>query len=384
MKIVYCIPLIDASGGMERVLSLKSNYLADRFGFEVVIIVTDSYGKPPFYTFSPKIRIINLNINFEELWKKKFHTRLLGYLLKQYQYKRSLSRCLSDIKPDITISMLRRDINFISSIRDGSIKIGEFHFNRANYRDYRKGIRFAFLRKIATAWGMRQLIRKVKKLDRFVVLSEEDKQQWTELDNIVVIHNPLPFFTSKTSLLTRKEVISAGRYTYQKGFDLLINAWKIVHGRHPDWNLSIYGEGNPDTFTTQIERLGLKETCFLKPAVSNIEEKYLESSIYVLSSRYEGFGMVIAEAMACGVPAVSFSCPCGPREIITDGENGLLVEPGNIGELADKICYLIEHDDIRQEMGVKAKISAERFKIERIMDQWKSLFESLTESGNRS
>ena len=117
---------------------------------------------------------------------------------------------------------------------------------------------------------------------------------------------------------------------------------------------------------------------YLEEQTPDIIRNYCRSSIFVLSSRYEGFGMVITEAMSCGVPPVSFTCPCGPRDIIDDGKNGLLVENGNIEMLAEKICYLIENDEIRRKMGQQARIDVERFKIEQIAEQWKQLFESLT------
>lgn len=120
------------------------------------------------------------------------------------------------------------------------------------------------------------------------------------------------------------------------------------------------------------------DTLYLEEQTPDIIRNYCRSSIFVLSSRYEGFGMVITEAMSCGVPPVSFTCPCGPRDIIDDGKNGLLVENGNIEMLAEKICYLIENDEIRRKMGQQARIDVERFKIEQIAEQWKQLFESLT------
>ena len=120
------------------------------------------------------------------------------------------------------------------------------------------------------------------------------------------------------------------------------------------------------------------DTLYLEEQTPDIIRNYCRSSIFVLSSRYEGFGMVITEAMSCGVPPVSFTCPCGPRDIIDDGKNGLLVENGNIEMLAEKICYLIENDEISRKMGQQARIDVERFKIEQIAEQWKQLFESLT------
>jgi len=227
---------------------------------------------------------------------------------------------------------------------------------------------------------MSKLIKELKKIDTFVVLSHEDKLKWRELENITVIHNPLSFFSEKTSDCNAKQVIAVGRYVPQKGFDILINAWNIVSQKHPEWILRIYGDGMRKELEEQIYSLRISNSCFLEHSVSNIADKYCESSIFVLSSRYEGFGMVITEAMACGVPAVSFACPCGPKDIIKNGIDGLLVENGNIQELADKICYLIEHEDVRKEMGKQARINVERFKIENIAMKWKELFDSLLDS----
>ena len=224
---------------------------------------------------------------------------------------------------------------------------------------------------------MRQLVRELKKLKRFIVLSEEDKKKWTELDNVSVIYNPLSFFPKKVSTCKNKKVIAVGRYTPQKGFDLLIDSWKIVSEKYPDWSLSIYGDGMREELQAQIDNLHLNNNCKLEHTVSNITDKYLESSIFVLSSRYEGFGMVIIEAMACGLPSIAFTCPCGPKDIIKNGTDGILVENGNIEKVAKKICYLIEHEEKRIEMGKNARRNVERFKMENIGMQWEKLFDDV-------
>lgn len=377
-KIAYCIPGLHSPGGMERVLTLKANYLALQTDkYEVYIILTEGYDKPPYYPLRPEIHIIRLDINFDDLYTVSPIRKITGYFRKQKLYKQRLDACLKQILPDVTISLLRREINFINSIHDGSIKLGEIHFSRANYRDFRNNRLPGFVQKAVAKYWMNQLIRELKKLRRFIVLSEEDKEKWTELDNVSVIYNPLSFYPETTSECKSKKVIAAGRYVPQKGFDLLIDCWKIVAARHPDWTLAIYGDGERDELQARINTYGLQGKCVLEHAVDNISEKYLESSIFVLSSRYEGFGMVIIEAMACGLPPVSFACPCGPKDIIRDGIDGLLVENGNIRQLADKICYLIENEDERKRMGQTARENVTRFSMENIGRQWDELFEEI-------
>lgn len=377
-KIAYCIPGLHSPSGMERVLTLKANYLAAQADkYEIYILLTEGRDKLPYYPLLPGIHVIRLDINFDDLYTVSSLKKIIGYFRKQKLFRRRLTDCLMEIRPDITVSLLRRDINFINRIQDGSVKIGEIHFSRANYRDFKNNRLPAFIQKTVAKYWMGQLITELKKLKRFIVLSEEDKEKWPELKNLSVIYNPLSFYPEQVSDCTNKKVIAAGRYMPQKGFDLLIDCWKIVSEKHPDWTLSIYGDGMRNELQSQIDKLGLQHTCFLEHSVSNITDKYIESSIFVLSSRYEGFGMVIIEAMACGVPPVAFACPCGPKDIIRDGEDGFLVENGNIGQLAEKICYLIEQEDERKRMGKAARTNVQRFKMENIGRQWDKLFDDL-------
>lgn len=376
-KIAYCIPSLYYPSGMERVLTLKANYFAEHFGYEIHIILTDGKDKEPYYKLYPSITLHQLDINYDEMYGRSLWKRISGYWNKQQLFMKRLNDCLCEIRPDITISLLRRDINFINKMKDGSIKLGEIHFNKSNYREFSDNRLPAFVQHCVKKYWMWQLIRQVRQLKRFVVLSYEDAAEWTKLKNVAVIYNPLPFFPERQSDGSSKQVIAAGRYMPQKGFDRLIDAWSIVNMQHPDWVLRIYGDGMRQQLQQQIDRLGIASSCILEHSTPDIDEKYCESSIFALSSRYEGFGMVIIEAMACGIPPVSFACPCGPRDIIDDGKNGLLVENGNIEMLAGKICYLIENDEIRRKMGQQARIDVERFKIEQIAGQWKELFESL-------
>jgi glycosyltransferase involved in cell wall biosynthesis len=377
IKIVYCLPSLHLIGGMERVLTTKANYLADKMNYEIYIILTDGNGEKPYFDISPKIQIINLNINFELLYTFGLFKGVFQYLHKQYLYRKKLTKALLKIRPDITISMLRREINFINSIKDGSLKIGEIHFSRNNYRQL-KG-RSILKKNISKIW-MKSLITQLKKLNQFIVLSQKDKENWTELNNVSVIYNPLSFYPETSSNVQNKVVVAAGRHSYEKGFDLLVDAWEFVHEAHPDWHLKIYGAGNADGLKQKIDELNLGGSCQVLPPAEDISNKFIESSIFVLSSRIEGFGLVLIEAMSCGLPPISFDCPFGPREIIKDGEDGFLVDNGNIKALADKINFLIENEAIRKKIGQKARINVERFKIETIMAQWNALFNSLLEN----
>ena len=379
LKIVYCIPSLYYPSGMERVVTLKVNYFAEVYGYDIIIILTDGKDKKPFYALSPLVRTINLDINYDELYGKSFLKKTVLYLKKQRIFKNRLKDCLFYLKPDITISTLRREINFINSIKDGSVKIGEIHFSKANYRDFKGEKIINIVQRLFGFLWMKQLINQLKKLDRFITLTDEDKMLWTELKNVQTIYNPLSFFPDETAKCENKQIIAAGRYVPQKGFDLLIEAWSLVEKKHPDCKLLIFGYGDRKLLENIINKNNL-QNCYLKHSTNDIASEFINSSFYVLSSRFEGFGMVIIEAMACGIPTIAFDCPCGPKDIINNLKDGILVKSGDINELAEKICFLIENEEIRKEMGINARKNAERFKIEHIADQWRLLFEELVKN----
>ena len=212
-----------------------------------------------------------------------------------------------ELKPDITVSMLRREINFIDQINDGSIKIGEIHINKDNFRDL-QGRESSRIKKFISDIWMKQLIRNLNKLKLFICLTNEDKDKWDELNNIIVMPNPLAFNTDRLSDCSSKKVIAVGRYVPQKGFDLLIKAWSIVSKKHPDWELQVYGDGNKEPYINLVKEYQIEKSCILNDPDSNIKERYTESSIFVLSSRFEGFGMVIVEAMTCTRKQGGFEC----------------------------------------------------------------------------
>ncbi|MBO7045817.1 MAG: glycosyltransferase family 4 protein [Prevotella sp.] len=376
-KIVYCTPSLYMAGGVERVLTLKANYLADIFGYDITIITTDGKYKPNFFPLSEKVHVVNLDVNFEEMWHRSFFKRLILYLPKERQFKKRLSEKLNQIKPDITISLLRREINFLTDIHDGSKKIGEIHINRAHYRNFTPNRSNPFKALFAKYW-MHGLVYKVKRLDRFVVLTEYDRQAWQEIPRVDVIPNPLPFYPPNIPSIRKKRIIAVGRYFDEKGYDLLLHAWSIVEKTVDYWELVIYGDGNKAYYERIAASLSLNKNRYrLNDSISDVQKEYLDSSFFVCTSRFDGFGMGIIEAMACGLPVVAFDCLWGPRSIITDGEDGLLVENGNIEKLAETMISLIRHPEMISEMGQNARKNVRRFNMDMIAKKWKRLFDSL-------
>ena len=376
LKIVYLTPALYMAGGVERVLTLKANYFAEHFGYDITIILTEGSDKPLFYKLSDKIKVVNLSIGFEELWTCSFVKKIFVYLKKQRQFKKALTKELMSIRPDITISLLRREINFINNIPDGSRKIGELHINRANYRNFNTQNVGLVKRLFAKLWS-HNLVTHLRRLNKLVVLTEKDRKAWVELDNVVAIPDPLSLYPKKVSPLIEKRVVAVARYSHEKGIDLLLQAWAIAEKHALGWRLDVYGDGDRTPYNQLMEDLHIdRSRCELHGRTDNVETEYVNSSIFVLSSRFEGFGMVLTEAMACGLPVLSFDCPWGPRSIITDSADGLLVDNSNVEALADGLTRLMGDDDLRHRMAANGIKNVQRFSIDYIAECWKKLFES--------
>lgn len=376
-KIVYCTPALYSAGGTERVVSLKANYFADVLGYDVTIIVTEGKNSNSFFHLSDKVEVINLGLNFEEIWNVSFIEKVFLYLKKQRNYKKLLKRELMRIRPDITITTLRREINFINEINDGSRKIGEQHLSRSNYR--RTDPRFTNIcEKFFYRWWKNRIVYSLTKLDKLVVLTPDAASEWTEVKNIIMIPDPLPIKVESCSTRSSKRVITIGRYSYEKGYDLLLKVWSIVEKKLSDWQLDIFAMGDPTPYVKMMDDLSIdKKRCHLNSSVVDVEDEYMKSSILVQPSRTEGFGLVIVEAMSCGLPVVSFDCENGPRSVITNGEDGFLIPPFDVEMFANSLMRLMSDDDLRKSMGEKGKQNSQRYDIDIVGQQWKQLFDEL-------
>ena len=379
-KIVYCTPALYSAGGTERVVSLKANYFADVLGYDVTIIVTDGRNSNSFFHLSDKVKVINLGLNFEEIWNIPFIKKVFLYLKKQRNYKKLLKSELMRIRPDITITTLRREINFIIEINDGSRKIGEQHLSRSNYR--KTDPRFTNIcEKFFFLWWKNRVVSSLTKLDKLVVLTPDAASEWSEVKNIMMIPDPLPIKVESCSTRSSKRVITIGRYSYEKGYDLLLKVWSIVEKKLSDWQLDIFAMGDPTPYVKMMDDLSIdKKRCHLNSSVVDVEDEYMKSSILVQPSRTEGFGLVIVEAMSCGLPVVSFDCENGPRSIITNGEDGFLIPPFDVEMFANSLMRLMSDDDLRESMGEKGKQNSQRYDIDIVGQQWKQLFDELMQN----
>lgn len=375
MKILYCLAGTFNSGGMERIVIKKANWLANN-GFEVVIATTEQQGRQHFFPVDNKIRCIDLGINYSD---NPYNGNILVKYNIRHQklalHKHRLTELLVREKPDITVSTYGNEVDFLYKIDDGSKKVVEIHFSRwFRMQGEQPNALYKIVNKYLT-WRDRHIL---KRYDTFVCLTHEDRTNWGDIGNIRVIPNFIePLSIERTSSFN-KQVIAVGRLSFQKGYDRLIRAWKIVNDIYPDWILKIYGNGkDKEELLKQILDLNLTDVIEICTPVRNIFNEYKKSAVFALSSRYEGLPMVMLEAMQCGLPIVAFACQCGPKDLIEDGVNGFLVPEGDVECLANRIIRLIEDGDLRESMGQASYHTSLQYNSAVVMKEWVSLFNSL-------
>lgn len=374
MIIVYSISSYLRNGGLEVVTAVKAEALAAREECEVWIVNSESPDTIPLKKGS-RVRMLDLGIRYNQV-SQGFPLNLFVRTHKMLKHRKALKAALRRIQPDIVISA-GEDKFFLPFIRGPWKTVREIHFPK-NHRQ--KGFSGSVFTAVASR--LADLVEygvACRFFDRVVVLTPEDmRTNWRGRKNVCAIPNPVRFQPQTPSSLTRKRIIAVGRLVYEKNFSSLIRAYALVADQFPEWRLDIYGEGSEySSLLSEITRLGLSRVVTMQGRTTDVEKEMLASSVFVVSSRYEGFSLALVEAMACGLPTVSYSCPYGPQELIHDGENGFLVPAENERALAERLCRLMADDGLRKFIGANAFDSARQYSIPSIIDQWMTLLKGL-------
>ena len=380
MKILYVINKMTNLAGIERILTCKMNYLSEKSEYAVHLLTYEQPNQALSFQINERITYCPINAPIPQREGLTLFEWIKAYISSRKVFKRKFYKNLKIIQPDIVICTgyaypvldiiidVSRKINakiiMESHVKGDTVSMKKYIFNHT----------LAFLFSFLDYY----ILKKIKKTDCVVTLTQEDKEFWKMYaKRIEVIPNVLTITPKKVLDYRTKRVIAAGRYVHQKGFDLLLEAWHRIDKNLSDWNLYIFGNENRRPYQHIVDKYDMNHRVHLMPATPEIVEEFSKSSIFVLSSRFEGFGLVLAEAMSCGLPCVSFDCPYGPRDIITDMEDGILVENGNIGALTRAIERLMTDEVLRRFMGEKAINNVSRFDRNTIMNQWEQLFHSL-------
>lgn len=363
MKIVYCIDTLYRSGGTERVITTKLNWLAQQSNVKVWV-VTLKENRDPFFTLHKDVERIMLDAKPGDL----------------DHYRKLLERLFIALKPNVAVAVAGMSVHVLPQLTDGSKKVMEFHYTKnylVNFVNGMHRIRFRRLHLLKMYWLQWRLARQAKKFDLFVGLTQKDVELWGRPKNMDFVHNPLSFKSERKSDCTSKRIISVGSWTPAKGMDQLLEAFGLIASRYPEWTVELYGSGQDEHLLREIiAKYDMSKQVMLNSPCKNIAEKLLESSIYAFPSRSDGFGLVITEAMECGLPTVAMDCPCGPCEIVTES-TGIVVQNKNVYEFSKALETLMTDVRLRQSMGRAATREVKRFYPESIMIKWLNLFESL-------
>ena len=366
MKIVYLYDSLAIWGGIERVLIDKMNYFADIYGYDVYIITASQGNHELPYSLNPQIHHIDTDIRIHLRYKYKGIKRLIVAYKQDKLYSKRLSQLLDDIKPNILVSTTNQDLKALVKIKKDIPLVVESHSNFIHQDSFHNKIK-----KIFNNWWAR-------KADAIVTLTEGDANNWRMIaNNVHVIPNIVHINkTGKYSNCTAKRALFVGRFERQKGLNYLFDIWKRVHALHRDWHLDMFGDGDLGDYYKKIsEELDININ--VNKPTSDIFKEYINSSMLLLTSIYEPFGLVIPEAMSCGIPVVAFDCPYGPASIIKDNMNGKIIDLYDITKFVEVVDELINNQSKLVTIGKQAVSDIKQFDEANVMPNWIRLFVNL-------
>ena len=362
-KLLYVTHRVDGIGGLQRVFSIKINYLKENYNYDVSIVITNTKSSHHFFDFTKH---------------KLLEEPLKGWgPFYLFHYINTVKKHIRSENPEVVIIIDNGLKGFLLPffLRNLNVNIV---FEQHGFRFYESlEKKLSFFQKLKISMLNKIIDFTLSFVDEFVVLSHASKKEW-KVKSCQVIPNPLWIESSTENLLDNKRVISVGRQEFVKGYDLLLPIWKKVIQKHPDWKLHIYSDYNPELKLNEwVQKLNLdREVVFHEPTVA-IEEAYAKASIYLMTSRHEGFGMVLLEAMACGLPCVAFDCPTGPAELIQNDCNGYLIQPFDLDAYAEKVISLIKDSELRRKFGENGQKNVQKYQLSVIMEKWHQLFSNL-------
>ena len=356
MRIMLLFGSFSNSGGTERVGSLIANGLS-KAGHKIIATSISCDDKKPFFPLEKNIKLISL---FKSSGRALYRAPVISYKLR---------KLILNEKVDVLIVIETMAVLFtLPAVAGISVKhICWEHFNFNNDLG-KKGRRFA-----------RQLAARY--CDSVVTLTERDKEYWIQgtkhKNQITAIPNPCPFPVQKNSSCDSKIVLAVGRLVHIKGYDLLLKAWLKVANEAPDWKLKIVGEGEErDSLTRFIIDNSLSDSVELVGKTNDVKKYYEQAEIFCLSSRFEGFPMVLLETLSFGLPVVSFDCDTGPAEILNE-TGSILIEPYDTNLLAAGLLKLMDDADLRKSISLKSKEKAKQYQPSKIIEEWVSLINRL-------
>lgn len=387
MRIAYIIDSMAFKGGAERIISEKMNELSADDSYCIYIITCYQFpdDTPNTYYISEKVKQIHLQIPVHLQYKYHYPRRLWEKWKYQHLLRKKLSKTINSIQPNIIVGVGYALADVVCNIRCQAKKVIESHearhFTMSNdlYRE-----RSQLSKMFVAIYRMAYLHTIEKKASVVVCLTREDASNWHKARRVEVIPNFSTMQVTSKSSGTSKRVIAVGRLEWQKGYDKLIHIWKNVSTKYPDWQLDIFGEGTLKKELQEQIRQEQVSNIAIHPFTDNISKEYASSSICVLTSRFEGFSLVLLEAMKHGVPCVTFDCPYGPRDVVDNKKSGYVVENDNIELFIHKLSELMDHPETRKVFSEAAIVKAKMFDKENIMKQWKGLFESLVKDSSNS
>ena len=370
MKLLYIINTLAIHGGVERVLTDKVNWLVEYANYDICLLIVNQGALPIIFPLNPKVKICDLDIRLYKIYQFPFWKRYFRLYQLRRLFRSRISEKIRIFSPDIIVCSRMDYICDVMKVRGDIPVVYESHNSMLFY----KYENYSWIKRLKVKMWHKAL----KKVDMIVALTHGDALEWKKrYTHVSVIPNVVHLnSTGRYCDSSSKSVIFVGRYTYQKDYSSLLQIWKYVHNKFPDWQLHILG-GYGGQQEELKDKICKEDNIVVHQPSSSINDEYLKCSLLLMTSLYEPFGLVLPEAMSCGLPVVAFDCPYGPADIITDGVDGFLIRDRCAESYISRVLQLITDKELRYKMGQAGIKSSQRYTADVIMPHWEKLFNEL-------